>query len=157
MSNHNPLLTTTFLMVRVARAHRSLVSNALAEMGLHIGQERLLMELWQEDGLTQTELACRLCIEPPTLTKMLSRLEKTKLLEKRRDVEDGRICRIFLTDKGHSFQKPVTDLWLELEETILANLSVEERLLYRRFLMQICDNLESAKQSQGLAKKFTDT
>lgn len=134
-------------MVRVAKAHRALVSSALTDMNLHIGQERLLMELWQEDGLTQTQLAERLCIEPPTLTKMLGRLEKTKLLEKRRDVEDARICRIFLTDKGYSIQQPVTELWLSLEETILANLSLEERLLFRRLLMQIFDNLESAKQS----------
>ena len=133
-------------MVKVTRAHRALASAALSKMNLHIGQERLLMQLWEEDGLTQTQLAERLCIEPPTLTKMLSRLEKTKLLEKRRDTEDARICRVFLTEKGYAFQKPITDLWLELEETILANLSVEERMLYHRLLMQIYDNLESAKK-----------
>ncbi|MEM9510504.1 MAG: MarR family transcriptional regulator [Cyanobacteria bacterium P01_E01_bin.35] len=145
MSNPDPLLTTTYLMVRVAKAHRRLVSAALVEMNLHIGQERLLMELWRENGVTQTELAERLCIEPPTLTKMLSRLEKTELLEKRRDTVDKRICRIFLTPKGYSLQQPITDLWLDLEETILANLSPEECLHYRRLLMQIYDNLEAAK------------
>lgn len=134
-------------MVKVAKAQRALVSNALADFDLHIGQERLLMELWHEDGLTQTELAIRLCIEPPTLTKMLSRLEKTQLLEKRRDPSDARIWRIYLTDKGHSFQKPVTELWFDIEATILAELSTEERLLYRRLLMQIYQNLESAKPS----------
>ena len=147
MSNQNPLQTTTYLMVRVAKAQRGLVSAALTGMNLHIGQERLLMELWQQDGLTQTELAERLCIEPPTLTKMLSRLEKTELVEKRKDIEDARICRIFLTEKGYSLQQPITDFWLNLEETVLANLSLEERLLFRRLLMQIYDNLESAKQS----------
>lgn len=145
MSYQNPLSTTTYLMVRVAKAHRALVNSALTEMNLHIGQERLLMELWQEDGLTQTDLAFRLCIEPPTLTKMLGRLEKTELLEKRRDESDARICRIFLTDKGRAFQKPVTELWLDLEAIVLAELSLEERLLLRRFLIQIYDNLESAK------------
>ena len=129
-------------MVRVAKAQRGLVSSNLSKMNLHIGQERLLMELWQQDGLTQTELSDRLCIEPPTLTKMLSRLEKTKLLEKRKDLEDARVSRIFLTEKGSSLQKPVTELWLSLEETILANLSLEERLLFRRFLMQIYNNLK---------------
>ncbi|MEL6786099.1 MAG: MarR family transcriptional regulator [Cyanobacteria bacterium J06607_15] len=146
MSEPNPLLTTTYLMVKVSRAHRALVSAALAKMELHIGQERLLMQLGEEDGLTQTQLAERLCIEPPTLTKMLSRLEKTKLLEKRRDLKDARMCRIYLTEKGYAIQKPVTDLWLGLEETILANLTLEERMLYHRLLMQICDNLESAKK-----------
>ena len=132
-------------MVRIAKAHRGLVSSALAKMNLHIGQERLLMELWQEDGLTQTELSERLCIEPPTLTKMLSRLEKTQLLEKRKDCNDARISRIFLTEKGYSFQKPITEMWLDLEETILDNLSIEERLLFRRLLIQIYENLESTK------------
>lgn len=129
-------------MVRVAKAQRGLVSFNLSKMNLHIGQERLLMELWQQDGLTQTELSDRLCIEPPTLTKMLSRLEKTELLEKRKDLEDARVSRIFLTEKGLSFQKPVTELWLSMEETILANLALEERLLFRHFLMQVYDNLK---------------
>ena len=132
-------------MVRVAKAQRGLVSSNLSKMNLHIGQERLLMELWQQDGLTQTELSDRLCIEPPTLTKMLSRLEKTELLEKRKDLEDARVSRIFLTEKGLSFQKPVTELWLSMEETILANLALEERLLFRRFLMQIYNNLKSSQ------------
>ena len=147
MSNENPLDTTTYLMVRIAKAHRGLVSSALSDMNLHIGQERLLMELWQQDGLTQTELCDRLCIEPPTLTKMLSRLEKTELLEKRRDTEDARISRIFLTEKGYSLQQPITNLWLNLEETILAELSLEERLLFRRLLIQIYHNLKSANSS----------
>ena len=147
MSNENPLDTTTYLMVRIAKAHRSLVSSALTKMNLHIGQERLLMELWQQDGLTQTELCDRLCIEPPTLTKMLGRLEKTELLEKRRDAEDARISRIYLTPKGYSFQKPITQLWLDLEETILAEFSLEERLLFRRLLMQIYHNLKSTNSS----------
>ncbi|MEL6580581.1 MAG: MarR family transcriptional regulator, partial [Cyanobacteria bacterium J06621_12] len=62
MSKQNPLLTTTYLMVKVTRAHRALISAALAKMNLHIGQERLLMQLGEEDGLTQTQLAERLCI-----------------------------------------------------------------------------------------------
>ena len=147
MSNENPLHTTTYLMVRIAKAQRALVSSALSKMNLHIGQERLLMELWQQDGLTQTELCDRLCIEPPTLTKMLSRLEKTELLEKRRDLEDARVSRIFLTEKGHSWQQPITELWLDLEETILAELSLEERLLFRRLLMQIYQNLKPTDSS----------
>ena len=128
-------------MVRIAKAQRSLVSSALSKMNLHIGQERLLMELWQQDGLTQSELCDRLCIEHPTLTKMLSRLEKTDLLEKRKDAEDARISRIFLTEKGYALQQPITELWLELEETILAELSLAEKLLFRRLLMQIHHNL----------------
>ena len=74
---------------------------------------------------------------------MLNRLEKTKLLEKQKDAKDARISRIFLTKKGYSLQKQVTKLWLDIEKKILAELSVEERLLYHRFLIQIYQNLKS--------------
>ena len=70
-------------MVKVTRAHRALASAALTKIDLHIGQERLLMQLWEEDGLTQTQLAERLCIEPPTLTKMLKPSGENKLTRKK--------------------------------------------------------------------------
>ena len=142
MSSQNPLQTTTYFMLKIAKAQRNLMSARLNQMNLHVGQEKLLMELWQKDGLTQTELALRLFIEPPTLTKMLRRLENTKLLEKRKDESDARIYRIFLTDKGRFFQKPVTELWLNSEERILANISLEKRLLFRHLLIEIYSNLE---------------
>ena len=89
MSSQNPLQTTTYIMLKIAKAQRNLMNARLNQMNLHVGQEKLLMELWQKDGLTQAELALRLFIEPLTLTKMLRRLENTKLLEKRRDESDA--------------------------------------------------------------------
>lgn len=137
MFSQDPLQTTTYLLQKIVKTQRCLMDSALNRINLHVGQEKLLMELWQEDGLTQTELALRLRITSPTLSKMLSRLENIKLLEKRKDGLDARVSRIFLTNKGRSFQKPVTELWLSLEETMLSKLSLDEHLLFRRLLSKI--------------------
>ena len=58
--------TISFTLARVGGAHRSLASKMLAEVGLHVGQEMLLQILWQEDKLTQSELADHLCIHVQT-------------------------------------------------------------------------------------------
>jgi MarR family transcriptional regulator, organic hydroperoxide resistance regulator len=133
--------TVSYLLVRLAKAHRSNAAALLADLCLYVGQELLLMHLWQEDGLAQSDLAERLQIEPPTLTKMLQRLEGCGLVARRRDPEDTRICRAYLTDSGRSLQKPVEQRWHKLEAKALANLTLEERLLLRRLLLQVIHNL----------------
>ena len=48
---------TSFVLAKVCKANRGHVGALLAEHGLHIGQEMLLVELWQDDGLRSGELA----------------------------------------------------------------------------------------------------
>ncbi|MBD2433387.1 MULTISPECIES: MarR family winged helix-turn-helix transcriptional regulator [Fischerella] len=133
--------TIGYQMVLVSRAHRHLVSTALAELGLYLGQEILLMYLWEEDGLTQSELVERMEVEPPTLTKMLNRMERCGLLKRCQCPEDARSYQVYLTEAGQALQQPVTQLWHEVEKQIVANLTLEERLLFRRLLMQVRNNL----------------
>ncbi|BAZ65510.1 MAG: MarR family transcriptional regulator [Pelatocladus maniniholoensis HA4357-MV3] len=141
MSSQPMQETIGYQMVLVSKAHRNLVSTALAELGLYLGQEILLMHLWEKDGLTQSELTERLKIEPPTLTKMLNRMEKCGLLQRCRCSEDARSYRVYLTEAGQALQQPVHQLWHEVEKRILTNLTFEERLLFRRLLMQVRSNL----------------
>ncbi|KYC39960.1 transcriptional regulator [Scytonema hofmannii PCC 7110] len=133
--------TIGYLMVQVSKVHRNEACKVLGDMGLYVGQEILLMHLWENDGLIQSDLALKMQVEAPTLTKMLNRMEKVGLLQRRRDEEDARICRIYLTDAGRSLQKPVTQAWNLLEKRILANLTLEEQLLLRRLLLQVHNNL----------------
>jgi MarR family transcriptional regulator, organic hydroperoxide resistance regulator len=136
--------TVGYLLARVGRAHRAGVSTRLAEVGLHVGQEMVLVYLWDQDGRSQTELAERLEVEPPTLTRMLSRMERCGFVERRRDPEDGRIFRVYLTPEGRALREPVEAGWMEVEDRAFANLTLEERLLLRRLLLQVRANLKRA-------------
>jgi MarR family transcriptional regulator, organic hydroperoxide resistance regulator len=141
--------TIGYLMVQVSRAHRNQAAVVLADLGLYIGQEILLMYLWENDGLIQSELAELMQVEPPTLTKMLNRMEKAGLLERRRDDSDARICRVYLTQEGRQLQEPVTDAWNVLEQRILKDFTLEEQLLFRRLLLQVRSNLSPPSPSRN--------
>jgi len=133
--------TLSCLLVQVAKAHRRRAGDELAKLGLHVGQEMVLMSLWQQDGRSQSELVCCLQVEPPTLSKMLDRLEKAELVQRRRDCEDARVCRIYLTDAGRALETCVGSVWKTLDEQLLAHLTLEEKLLLRRLLLQMRDNI----------------
>lgn len=133
---------TGYALAKACRAHRGNVGNLLAEVGLHVGQEMVLIELWEQDGLRGGELAACLGVEPPTVTKMIRRLENCGLLTRSKDPEDARSFRVFLTEKGCSLEDPVTHCWARIEEKTLSGLDEKEREQLHRLLLKVRANLD---------------
>lgn len=130
-----------FLLSMICRAQRGKMSDSLTEIGLYVGQEMFLWHLWQQDGLTQSQMVERMCIQPPTVSKMLNRLEKAGLVQRRPDPEDSHISRVYLTEQGRNSQLAVCNIWTNLEQRITEGLSVEERIVLRRLLLHVHENL----------------
>lgn len=135
----------SYTLARVSRSYRDLASGLLAPTGLHLGQNRLLQQLWEVDGLSQSQLAERLGAQLPTITRMVGRMEASGFVERRPSPTDARTTQVYLTEKGHDVEAPVEEFWAELEERATANLSLEEKLLLHRLLMQVYANLERRK------------
>ncbi len=135
--------TLSALLVQICRAHRNKAQELLSKIDIHPGQEQLLLHLMPQDGRTQTEMAGQLCVQPATVSRMLDRMEKNGLVKCRVDAEDQRISRIYLTEKGLELMEPVAHAWQALEEITFANLTLEERLLLRRLLLQVSANLNT--------------
>jgi len=133
---------TGFTLAKVCKAHRANVGALLAEYGLHVGQEMVLVELWEDDGLRGGELAARLGVEPPTVTKMLRRLEGCGLVERHQDPSDARSLRVYLTDMGRALEEPVGRCWAQVEEITLAGLNETERRSFRDLLIRVRKNLD---------------
>lgn len=129
------------LLVQICKAHRNKAQELLSKIDLYPGQEFLLINLWPEDGLTHSEIAESLCVQPATITKMLDRLVKSGLVRRQMDLVDQRVSRVYLTEKGRQLLQPIEQVWNELEQISFANLTLEERLLLRRILMQVYENL----------------
>jgi DNA-binding MarR family transcriptional regulator len=134
--------TTGYTLAKAGRAHRRNVGELLAEVGLHVGQETVLIELWEQDGLRGGELADKLGVEAPTVTKMVRRLERSALVERRRDPEDARSFRVYLTGEGRSLEGPVSRCWERVEEEAFAGMSVGERRNLHRLLAKVRANLD---------------
>ncbi len=137
-----------FTLAKACKAHRGNVGALLAEVGLHVGQEMVLAELWAEDGLRGGKLAARLGVEPPTVTKMLRRLERCGLVERRQDPHDARSFRVYLTEEGRELEDRVLRLWERAEEQALAGLDAEERVTLHRLLTRVRGNLDPGYGTQ---------
>lgn len=137
--------TALYEFLHAAKAYRNRAREELSELGVHVGQEALLFQLWKEDGLSHSELADGLNVEPPAISKMVNRMESAGLVERRSDPVDSRISRVFLTQEGRSLQEPIEDIWQRTEMQMLEGLSTEEKLLFRRILADVRDNLSKSK------------
>jgi DNA-binding MarR family transcriptional regulator len=103
----------------------------------------ILMQLYCQEGMPQSQLVEALGVEPPTVTKMLQRMEAAGLVARRSDPEDARVSLVYLTEQGRQTELPVTRSWEQLEERFVAGLTDMEKALLRRLLMQVLNNLNS--------------
>jgi DNA-binding MarR family transcriptional regulator len=130
-----------FLLVQICRLHHARAHTHLDALGLYCGQPPLLHALWGQEGLAHGELAARLHVQPATVTKMLKRMEKAGFIERRPDPEDQRVSRVYLTDAGRAIQMEVKQVWRTLEDETFREFTLEERVLLRRFFLQMRENL----------------
>ncbi len=133
--------TTGFHLALVCRSRRNLIATAVEPFGLYAGQDLIMVQLWNEEGLTQSHLAERVGIEVSTMTKALQRLERYGFVERRQDDEDTRVWHVFLTEQGRALRPTVTEKWNQAEQLTFAGFSTEEQALLVSFLQRIEKNL----------------
>jgi DNA-binding MarR family transcriptional regulator len=133
--------TVSHLLRQVCRVHHSRARVLLDKIGLYRGQPPMLEALFKQEGRSHSELAERLHVRPPTITKMIQRMERAGFVERRQDVEDERVSRVYLTQAGRAIGEDLQQVQHQLEEEAFAGFTLEERVLLRRFFLQIRDNL----------------
>jgi MarR family transcriptional regulator, organic hydroperoxide resistance regulator len=126
---------------KVSSKMRRDYSESLRELNLYVGQDNLLARLWAGDGITQMQLCDHLKCEPPTVTNMVKSLEQNGFIIRKRDERDGRVMRIYLTDKGKELEKPVDFKWKQQQEKLLNSISPEERVVLRDLMKRMERNL----------------
>ncbi len=129
-------------LVKLCKAYFNRLNVALNALNIYEGQQNLLMELWNEDGLAQGELTRRLGVEAATVSKGIERMENAGFIRRESSKEDARVNHVFLTDLGRSMEVPVHEAWFEVEDELMAHMTQEERLLLRRLVLQMRDNLK---------------
>jgi MarR family transcriptional regulator, organic hydroperoxide resistance regulator len=127
----------TYLFTTFATKHRDNSDKLMKEIGLHGGQIFVLNVLWNTDGQSQAEIVKQLNISAPTVYKMVIRLSETGFAEIRKDENDARIMRVYLTDKGREIKSQVFEQWAKLEEQTFANLTEPEKMMFSMLLQKI--------------------
>ena len=139
--------TITFRLAQTARAARGRSGGHLIRIGLHPGQESVLKALAEQDGLTMSQLAQTLAVQPPTVTKKVSRLAAQGYVERRASKGDGRQAHVFLTEQGRDTIADVDRGWKRLEKEALAGIDEKDAKRLRKLLRQIERNLTASHES----------
>src|SRR5277367_6365903 len=93
---------------------------AFSSHGVHQGQQFILRRLWAEDGLTPGEIARRLGLATPTVTRAATRMEAAGLLRREPHPSDGRLVRLWLTARGRELEQVIGPEMRALTERTLA-------------------------------------
>ncbi len=107
----------------VAMRHRALAAEVLAPLGLHPGQEVLLLDLHAHGARTQVQLAMASGCEPPTITGSVRKLESAGLVVRRPSETDGRATIVELSDRGRALMPALEAAWVELAERTVAEVT----------------------------------
>ena len=133
--------TITHRLAQAAHAYRVRAGSQLARINLHSGQESLLKALADADGMSMSDLAGVLGVQPPTITKMISRLAAQDYVERRPSVGDGRQAQVFLTERGRRAIVMIDKLWKRIEKDALSGIDEKDRKRLRKLLRQVERNL----------------
>ncbi len=131
------------LFAKTSAKARKDYADSLREVKIHVGQDHLLWQLWKKDGASQTELSELMGCEPPTLTNMVKKLEEYGLVTRTKDAVDGRVTRVFLTEKGRALENSITEIWRNHQEKMLNDISLEDQVILKRLLQKIESNLHT--------------
>ena len=109
----------------------------------HKGHGRILATLRNQGELTQRELADRLDIRPQSLTTALLNLEKAGLIRRRTNESDRRETLVQVTPEGVARCGEIEAIRGRTAETMLADLTPEEKETLAGLLRRIVQAAET--------------
>jgi MarR family transcriptional regulator for hemolysin len=146
-----------YWICRASRAFERAMNDELAPRGITYRQAQVLWLLAHEGSLSQTDLAERMRIEPPTLVGILDRMERESWIRRESDDQDRR--RKFVAPLPKA--KPVWSKIIACSDKVRAlgneGLSADDQQLLKRLLGRIVENLsddsvpEASPSSDGAA------
>ncbi|ARC94266.1 MarR family transcriptional regulator [Vibrio coralliilyticus] len=99
----------------------------LKKHGLTIALWPTLMCLWEEEGVTQRDIAQKSKVENSTTTRTLDKLENLGLVERQPDPNSRRAFRIYLTDEGRALKETLLPIPMAINQKLLSSLEPKER------------------------------
>ncbi|GAB4586268.1 MarR family winged helix-turn-helix transcriptional regulator [Nocardia sp. IFM 10818] len=147
----------THALLRVMRLHRLLAKQLLRRIGLHPGQELVMMQLWDLGPQRQTDLVRMLDSDAATIARTVKRLEHAGFVRRRPSREDGRVTIIEPTRASLAVRDQVRDAWAQLEAGVTGRLDSAERTETIRLLAKIEDSLNAATVQQSPSSAIDPT
>jgi DNA-binding MarR family transcriptional regulator len=113
-------------------------------------QVSFLVTLLQQDGINQEALTATSHVDKSTTTRSIAKLEKTGYITRKKDPNDNRAYKIYLTKKGHRIEPKLYNILKQLNETLSEGLTENEKAAFKKLLEKTEQNiLAQNKKAKG--------
>jgi DNA-binding MarR family transcriptional regulator len=134
-----------YLMNRIVNRMNQSLADDLKAIGHNVQAYRVLAILTARDGRSINELAVYSVTEQPTLSRIVERMARRGLVERRQGTADARRVQVFLTDDGRKAYNDILPLALKHYDRAMAGMGAADRKDLARLLHRLLDNVRASE------------
>lgn len=135
------------LLSLIERTGRIYADTFLKEKGVSRGQAPYLMELYEDEGVSQDYLAQKTDTDKSTAARALQKLEAAGFVRREQNPQDKRGNLVYLTDEGrkiYPYVKQLMGRWLRL---VMVDLSEDEQHALAKALEAMAKQARAYRQN----------
>lgn len=122
----HPRFRSWISVARACQLMQQSLARALAPLDIKPPHLDILVNLYRFEGISQQELARKLLVGRSNMSMLLPQMEKRGLLERRPDLRDRRVLRLFLTQEGREISEQAMRIQTDLIERTLSATPIDE-------------------------------
>ncbi|MGH2846687.1 MAG: MarR family winged helix-turn-helix transcriptional regulator [Thermoleophilaceae bacterium] len=129
-----------FLLGRTHQAHRSIAERALASIGIGVKEFGALSVLVEEGPLSQQRLGERQGVDRTTMVAVVDGLERSGLVERRRNPDDRREYSLHPTPAGRRVLRRANQAAERAEDEFLSRIPAADRRRLKALLRRLIES-----------------
>lgn len=132
-----------YLLRMTSRVFTRAFQERIEQEGITIGMWYYLRALWEQDGVTQSELSQKVGTMDPSTGSALKKMERLGLIYRSDDKSDRRKRYIYLTDKAKKNRAVFLRHSVELQDVVERILTRSEEAQLRRILTKLRERIKN--------------
>ena len=132
-----------FVMVKAARSMKRTLEIRWSEYNITSTQYTVLEHLWDKNGVSQSDLGKNLYFDNPTITGVIDRMVRDGLVFRRRDKNDRRVVKIYLSGDGRSMQDILPKIAEEVNKAAVRGFSAAEKKTIKNLAKKLWNNMSN--------------
>lgn len=130
-----------FITNKSAKKLANEFNRRLQEYGTTRVQWIALFYIGKVEEISQKELSDYMDIKESSMVRLIDRMEKEELVERRKKVEDRRITKIVLTAKGKFLREELMPIGQLFHNDVLQGISKADLNVFKNVLKKMIDNV----------------
>ncbi len=111
------------IIARCARLYRN---DMLKKFGIHGTMDSIILHVCKNPGMSQDEIAKRVCIDKSNVTRKIAKLEEIGYIRREPSEVDRRVQLVYPTDTGKEVCEEIKKILRQWNESVTMGLSNEQ-------------------------------